>query len=319
MQRLLTAILAGTMAFGLQAPLGEARDGQDTTDKHLLKYKFKEGDKVNLDLYYNMSVKLDEVPEIFAGAIAEDVLDVKMKGRVSATVTGLAEDGTATLKGRWLTLKAKGHAMVSDVNMDYDAERDAGKKEEAAPADDFGGLPGMDLEASLKKMVKEELVLKVSPTGAVSTPATAGVAGRALSLNGLMGPFPARKVGKGDTWKGKTDFKFPGMGIPVSFTIESTNTYGGQEKVGDLDCVVIASKLAVKGADSEAAAALGMKIEVKGEGTGSMHFSAGRGRPAKASSAIKVRVIAGGEDPTSGEELSIKATLKIAQGYTVVK
>ena len=89
--------------------------------------------------------------------------------------------------------------------------------------------------------------------------------------------------------------------------------------LGDLDCAVITSKLTVKGADSEAAAALGAKIEVKGEGKGSMHFSASRGRPAKASSAVKVRVVAGGEDPTSGDALSIKATVKIEQSYTVVQ
>ena len=177
----------------------------------------------------------------------------------------------------------------------------------------------MDLEQSLWTMVGQELVLTVKATGAVATEGEIGLAGRALSLNGPMGPFPDKKVGRGDTWKGTSDFKFPGMGIPISFQVESKNTYADQEKVGDLECAVIKSTYTVKGADSDAAEALGAKIEVKGEGSGSMYFSLAKGQPAKAKNELTVRVQIGGQDPTSGEELSIKATVKIKQGYTLAK
>lgn len=299
-------------ALALCLALAAAAPVQDTTDKRTLRYSFKKGETVALDATMKVTVRLDEVPEMLEGVIAEDVMDLKVSGRIEAEVAEVSDDGTAVLKGKWRKMKAKGHAMVSEVELDYDADK-PGK--DAPPAqEDFGGFPGMDIQGSLETMARTPVTLTVDPRGrAKQKGAAAGFGGQVLALTGLMGPLPEKKVGRGDSWKSETPFEVPSVGVPLKFTIVGENTYVSDEG----EAAVIVSKYKVDKVESDAAAEVDAKIKVKGEGEAKTVFSPKAGRPLSLSEALKVRVEAAFEDPTSGEELSIKASMKMERGYKV--
>ncbi|HVR84265.1 MAG TPA: hypothetical protein VMU54_08140, partial [Planctomycetota bacterium] len=274
-----------TLMTGLLLTIGvSALADQDT--KLELRYAFKKGEKFSYKLVHNLSVRLDKVPEILQGVVPEDPIDVKFEALIDVEVTDVGENGTALLSGTWKTAKAKGHVMVNDIDFDYDAAKAATdkpkKKEEEDPAlQGFG-----DLQDTLAKMVRTPLKLSVDVFGKVSISEGSGRLGEMesafRSLNGLMGPLPKEKVGKGDSWKDELKLGMPGVGGNVDIKIRSTNTIDSVEKQGDDDCVVVKSKYSVgrlPGEKEEAPpAGIEAKIKTEGEGEGKTTFSLTKNR-----------------------------------------
>ena len=235
-----------TLLAGLVLVLGlSTLSAQEKTE---LRYTFKKGEKFTFKLVHGLSVRLDKVPEILQGVVSEDPIDIKFEGVLDAEVAEVAENGTALVNATWKTAKAKGHVMVNDIDFDYDAakkgEDKPKKKEEEDPLPGFG-----DLQDQLGKMVRTPLKLSVDALGKVSLAEGSGKLGEIesafRSMNGLMGPLPAAKVGKGDTWKDEIKLGMPGVGGNVDIKIRTENTVSGTEKVGEDDCLVIKSKYAV--------------------------------------------------------------------------
>ena len=312
------------MKFAAALILGAMTAGAQDAEKKELRYSFKKGETLTFDAYLNTKATLDKVPELLEGTLEKDAVDLKMKGRLTGEVVKVSDGGTATVKGRWLTFKAKGHVIVNDVDVDYDAKRDAGKKppKKAEPDDGFGGadlLGGIDIAARLLEMTREEVVLTVNPRGEVSRKGEAGLEDQLFNFNGLMGPLPEKKVASGDAWKGERILSLP-AGIPVGFKVLSKSTYAGDKKLGDRDCSLIKSTFEVKQAAGGDAADLGIKLDVKGGGEGQMWLSSKDGHPVKSTNTLNVKVVLNlGEDPTGGEDgLNLKITLKMEQGYQFI-
>jgi hypothetical protein len=315
-----TLVTAMVFAFGLTALAGQ--DG-----KLELRYAFKKGEKFSYKLSHSLSVRLDKVPEILQGVVPEDPIDIKFEAVLDAEVTDVAENGTALVLGTWKTAKAKGHVMVNDIDFDYDAAKKADdkpkKKEEEDPAlQGFG-----DLQDQLGKMVRMPLKLSVDTLGKVSISEGSGRLGEMesafRSLNGLMGPLPKEKVGKGDTWKDELKLGMPGVGGNVEIKIRSLNTVDAVEKVGDDDCVVVKSKYSVGrlAGEKEDAPPAGIEAKIKtdGEGEGRTLFSISKSRALKSQSLLKVKVSASIPNQGGGDDLDLKAQLKIEASHELGK
>jgi hypothetical protein len=317
-----------TLATGLIFVFGLAILAQGKQDSKLeLRYAFKKGEKFTYKLTHALSVRLDKVPEILQGVVPEDPIDVKFEAVIDTEVTDVAENGTALLTGTWKTAKAKGHIMVNDIDFDYDAAKKGDdkpkKKEEEDPAlQGFG-----DLQDQLAKMVRMPLKLSVDTLGKVSISEGSGKLGEMesafRSLNGLMGPLPKEKVGKGDTWKDEIKLGMPGVGGNVDIKIRSQNTIDAVEKVGDDDCVVVKSKYSVgklPGEKEDAPpAGIEAKIKTDGEGEGRTLFSISRSRALKSQSLLKVKVSASIPNQGGGDDLDLKAQLKIEAAHELGK
>lgn len=318
MRRMLAAALVFVLGLSAFA-------GQD--DKKELRYTFKKGEKFTFKLVHGLSVRLDKVPEILQGVVSEDPIEVKFEGVIDAEVAEVAADGAALINGTWKTAKAKGHVMVNDIDFDYDAakkvEEKPKKKEEEDPA-----LAGFgDLQDQLAKMVKQPLKLSVDTLGKVSIAEGSGRLGEIesafRSMNGLMGPLPKEKVGKGDSWKDEIKLGMPGVGGNVDIKIRTENRIESTEKVGDDECLVVKSKYSVgklPGDKDEAPPGLEVKIKTEGEGEGKTHFSLARNRALQSKSSLKVKVTANIPNPGGGnEEMELKAVLKIDSAHELGK
>ncbi|HLY08091.1 MAG TPA: hypothetical protein VKW04_02180 [Planctomycetota bacterium] len=315
-----TMVLGLVLASGLTAIAGQ--DG-----KLELRYAFKKGEKFTYKLSHALSVRLDKVPEILQGVVPEDPIDVKFEAVIDTEVTDVAENGTALLTGTWKTAKAKGHVMVNDIDFDYDAAKKGDekpkKKEEEDPAlQGFG-----DLQDQLAKMVRTPLKLSVDTLGKVTILEGSGRLGEMesafRSLNGLMGPLPKDKVGKGDSWKDELKLGMPGVGGNVDIKIRSQNTIESVEKAGDDDCVVVKSKYTVGKLPGEKDDApppgIEAKIKTDGEGEGKTVFSITRNRALKSQSLLKVKVSASIPNQGGGDDLDLKAQLKIETAHELGK
>ncbi len=307
-----------TLLAGILVVLGALTSTAQET-KSELRYSFTKGEKFSFGLKHGLSVRLDRVPEMLQGVLPEDPIDVKFEGMLDAEVTDVAENGNAAVNAVWRTAKAKGHVMVNDIDFDYDVAKKGDdkpkKKEEEDPA-----LAGFgDLQDQLAKMVRVPLKLSVDKLGKVSVVEGGGKLGEIesafRSLNGLMGPLPKDKVGKGDSWKDELKLGMPGVGGNVDIKIRSQNTIDAVEKVDGDDCLVIKSKFSVgklPGEKDEAPAPnIEAKIKTDGEGEGKTWFSLSKNRSIKSQSALKVKVSAAIPNPGGGEEMEIKAQLKI--------
>ncbi|HJV66020.1 MAG TPA: hypothetical protein VJ550_09815 [Geomonas sp.] len=317
-------LLAGILVvFGALTPV--ATGEQET--KSELRYSFTKGEKFSFGLKHGLSVRLDRVPEMLQGVLPEDPIDVKFEGLLDAEVAEVAENGSATVTAIWRTAKAKGHVMVNDIDFDYDVakkgEEKPKKKEEEDPAlQGFG-----DLQDQLGKMVRMPLKLSVDKLGKVSVVDGGGKLGEIesafRSLNGLMGPLPKEKVGKGDSWKDEIKLGMPGVGGNVDIKIRSQNTIDAVEKVDGDDCLVVKSKFSVgklPGEKDEAPpGGIEAKIKTDGEGEGKTYFSVAKNRSIKSQSALKVKVSATIPNPGGGEEMEIKAQLKIESSTVLGK
>ncbi len=312
-----SALLTMMFAFGLTAI---AQDG-----KAELRYALKKGEKVTFTLSHGLSVKLDKVPEILQGVVSEDPINVKFEGVVDMEVIEVGEDGTARLNGKWRTAKAKGHVMVNDIDFDYDATKKADDKPKKQDAEDPALAGFGDLQDQLATMVKTPLKISVDGYGKVSIVEGSGKLGEIesafRSLNGLMGPLPKNKVGKGDSWKDELKLGMPGVGGNVDIKIRSENTIDALDKVDGKDIYVIKSKFAVgklPGEKEDAPAAdVQVKIKTEGEGEGKTLFSLSDGRALKSTSALRVKVSATIPNPGGGEDMDLKAQLKIETGHSL--
>ncbi len=307
------------LAFGLTALA-------DQDAKLELRYALKKGEKFTYKLVHNLSVRLDKVPEILQGVVPEDPIDVKFEALIDTEVTDVAENGTALLIGTWRTAKAKGHVMVNDIDFDYDVAKkgdDKKKKVEEDPA--IAGFG--DLQDTLAKMVRTPLKMSVDTLGKVSLSEGSGKLGEMesvfRSLNGLMGPLPKEKVGKGDSWKDELKLGMPGVGGNVDIKIRSTNTIDGVEKQGDDDCVVVKTKYSVGRLPGEKEEAqppgIEAKIKTDGEGEGKTTFSVTKGRALKSHSLLKVKVSASIPNQGGGDDLDLKAQLKVETAHEMGK
>ncbi|HZE99826.1 MAG TPA: hypothetical protein VE981_22660 [Planctomycetota bacterium] len=314
-----------SLVTGLVLAWGLTAFGQD--GKNELRYTFKKGEKLTFKLNHALSVRLDKVPEILQGVISDDPIDVKFEGVIVGEVTEVAENGTALLNGTWKTAKAKGHVMVNDIDFDYDSakktEEKPKKKEDEDPA-----LAGFgDLQDQLAKMVRAPLKFSVDTLGKVSMADGGGKMGEMesafRSLNGLMGPLPKEKVGKGDTWKDELKLGMPGVGGNVDIKIRTLNTVDAVEKVGDDDCLVIKSKFSVGKLPGEKddvpPAGIEVKLKTEGDGEGRTLYSLTQNRALKSQGTLKVKVTANIPNPGGGDEMELKAQLKIETSHELGK
>lgn len=314
-----TALAALVFLVGVSA---SAQDG-----KTELRYALKKGEKFTIALSHGLSVKLDKVPEILQGVLSEDPINVKFEGVVDAEVTEVSEDGVARIDGTWKTAKAKGHIMVNDIDFAYDAAKKGdAKPKKQDPADD-PALAGLgDLQDQLDKMVRTPLKMSVDRTGKVTMVDGSGKLGEIesafRSLNGLMGPLPKTAVGKGDSWKDELKLGMPGVGGNVDIKIHAVNTIDSIEKADGKDLYAIKSKFTVgKGADEKDAAPTGVDVKIKteGEGEGKTLFSLTDGRALKSQSSLRVKVSATIPNPGGGDEMDLKAVLKIETTHALGK
>lgn len=293
--------------------------------KSELKYSLKKGEKLAFGLTHALSVKLDKVPEILQGVVTEDPISVKFEGVVDMEVVEVGEDGTARLNGKWRTAKAKGHIMVNDIDFDYDAAKGEDKPKKKDPAEDPALAGFGDLQDQLATMVRTPLKIAVDGQGKISLVEGSGRLGEMesafRSLNGLMGPLPKGKVGKGDTWKDELKLGMPGVGGNVDIKIRAENTIDSAEKADGKDVYLIKSKFAVgklPGEKEDApAAGAEVKIKTEGEGEGRTLFSLTDGRALKSNSALRVKVSATIPNPGGGEDMDLKAQLKIETSHTL--
>ncbi|HLF93116.1 MAG TPA: hypothetical protein VJB14_06630 [Planctomycetota bacterium] len=312
-----TALTTLIFAFGLTAL---AQEG-----KTELRYSLKKGEKLAFGLTHGLSVKLDKVPEILQGVVTEDPISVEFEGVVDMEVLEVAEDGTAKLSGKWRTAKAKGHVMVNDIDFDYDVAKVEDKPKKNDPAEDPALAGFGDLQDQLATMVRTPLKISVDGQGKVSLVEGSGKLGEIesafRSLNGLMGPLPKGKVGKGDSWKDELKLGMPGVGGNVDIKIRAENTIDAAEKVDGKDVFVIKSKFAVGKlpGEKEDAPADGIEVKIKteGEGEGRTLFSLTDGRALKSNSALRVKVSATIPNPGGGEDMDLKAQLKIETSHTL--
>jgi hypothetical protein len=170
-------------------------------------------------------------------------------------------------------------------------------------------------------VVEKDGRLKVQESGGAR--GMGGMSSQFLSLNGLMGSLPKDKVAKGGSWKSDEKLAMPGVGGTVDIRIKSENTYAADEKVGDYACALIQSKYTVggegEGKQADPAQGFSFKMKTSGEGEGKLWFAAKEGRAAKAQNALKVKVSATVPNPGGGDDIEIKATLKIDQSHELGK
>jgi hypothetical protein len=305
----LTAVLLGALALAA-AP----QDG-----KRELRYAFTKGETFPYALKYAMGIRLDKVPEVFQGVMGEDPLDLKIDATLDVKVLEVAADGSATLEGTWKKLTAKGHVMVNDVDFSFDADKKDDKaKQPAEPADP--ALDGiMNLEDQLRRATTQPLLLTADPLGRLSVKADGSKAqeleGIFRSLNGMMGALPKEKIAKGDAWKDTTKVSIPAAGSTVDVPISTENVYLSDEDVKGRSCAVLSSKYKVGQVErkEDPNNVFNVKFQTEGEGEGKTWFNAKDGRAAKTQSLLKVRVNAVIPNPGGGDDIELKATVKMEQ------
>lgn len=292
--------------------------------KRELRYAFTKGESFPYQLKYAMAIKLDKVPEIFQGVMAEDLVDLKMEGLLDIQVKDVAADGSATLEGTWKALKAKGHVMVTDVDFAYDADKKAEAKPKAAdPADP--ALQGiLNLEDQLRQTVSQPLNLTADTLGRLTVKGVAGaqeLEGLFRSLNGLMGALPKDKIGKGDAWKDETKVSIPAANSTVDVKVATDNRYEADEDVKGRSCAVLRSTFKVGQVEQKKDPnnPLNVQIKTEGEGEGRTWFCSKEGRALKTQSLLKVKVGAVIPNPGGGDDIDLKATVKMDQSGEVGK
>jgi hypothetical protein len=288
-------------------------------EKVELRYGFKKGETFPLRLRYALNVKLEQLPEGLQGILSEEPIDIKFEGVVEVEVTDVAGNGTASLSGNWRTAKASGHVMVNDLDFAFDSSKEKGDKAKKKEEMDDPGF--MDMQDQLNKMVRLPLKFSVDPLGKVTLAEGSGrlgaLEGPFRSLNGLMGPLPRNKIGKGDTWKEKIHLEMPGVAGNIDLVVTTNNSYDSAEKVDGRDVVTIKSTFTVSA--GEPVSDLNITLKIEGEGEGRMTFLLQEGRPAKSQSLLKARVNAVLPNPGGDGEMEIKAVVKIETGHDLGK
>lgn len=309
----------------LTLALGMTALAQD--EKHELRYSFKKGEKFTYQLMHQVSAKVDKVPEFLQGVISEDPIDVKFEAALDVEVADVSETGTALLSGNWRTAKAKGHVFVNDIDFDYDASKKVEEKPKKKEVDD-PGLPGFgDFQDQLAKMVRQPIKLTADKFGKLTVSEGSGKLGEIesmfRSLNGLMGPLPKGKVGKGDTWKDDVKLGMPGIGGQVELKIRSESSIESITQKQGKDELLIKSKYVIgkvagdKEDPAGGGADIGAKVKTEGEGDGKTLFSLAEGRTTHSDSHLKIKLTVTIPNPGGGDEIDIKALVKIETSGTL--
>jgi hypothetical protein len=308
-------LVASAALLGLLgSETGSAQDGP----KRELKLRFAKGDAFPMKIDYRMSVKLNQIPEIFQGVMSESPLELAFDARLDVTVKGTSEDGGAELEGGWKSLKVKGHVMVNDVDFVHPPAKDAKPAPKLDPAleGDLGGL--MNLEDMLGKLVKNPLQLKVDPQGRISVVGDATrLQGPFRALGGLGGALPPGPVGKGDAWKDETKIQIPAGAAMLDVKIAIESRVEGEGPVDGRPCVKLASKFKVGSPEGfkkdDPDNPLNLQIKTEGEGEGTALYAHEEGRMARAQSALKIKVSVSFPNPGGGENIELKGAVKIDQ------
>lgn len=304
---------------GAALVLGLSAFAQD--EKVELRYAFAKGEKFTYRLQHQVSAKVDKVPEFLQGVISEDPIDVKFDALLDVEVSDVSEAGTAVLQGTWRTAKAKGHVFVNDIDFEYDSAKKAQEKPKKKDVED-PAIPGIgDFQDQLGKLVQQPIKLTADRFGKVTVAENAGKLGEIesmlRSLNGLMGPFPKDKVAKGDSWKDDVRLGMPGIGGQVELKIRTDNKIDAVEKQDGKQVYVIKSKFVVgkvAGEKSDApgggAADIGAKVKTEGEGEGQTSFSPD-GHTCSSRSQLRIKLLVTIPNPGGGDDIDIKALVKI--------
>jgi hypothetical protein len=288
-------------------------------EKAELRYAFKKGETFPLKLRYALKVKLDKVPDLLQGVLSEDPIDLKFEGDLDVEVLDVSEDGVARLRGTWKTAKAKGHMMVNDVDFAYDASKPEAAP--AAPGDDPALQGFMDVQDQMRRMVREPLRLDVDRRGQVQVAQGGGrlgeLEGPFRSLNGLAGPFPEKGVGLGDAWSQEVKLGMPGVGGNVDLKVSAANKVEAVE--GDDLLIASTYKILQKGDGEADAGGLNVKMKTEGEGSGKLRFAVKGGRARSSDTKLQVRISAVVPNPGGGEDIDLKASLRMEMGHEILK
>jgi hypothetical protein len=114
----------------------------------------------------------------------------------------------------------------------------------------------------------------------------------------------------------------PGVGGAVDIRVKSENVWESTETVNGKPCALIKSKFTVGGegkAEQEGDNPFNIKMKTTGDGEGKTYFCAKEGFPARVSSNLKVKLSAVVPNPGGGDEMDIKATLRIEQLIEITK
>lgn len=307
-----------TSALGLV--LAIAGFGQDTTDKQEWRIKFKRGETVTVDIQQKISLKLEQIPEEYQEMLGDELFNLDFTGSLAFEVKDLAEEGTATLEGKFKKMRAKGNAMANDIDYEYDAE-----KPQPDPQPDEGDEPGapngMDPTQMLRTLATQTLTLKVDALGKVELQGAAtqggGLANQLFNLNGVMGVLPKEAVGIGDKWKSTDTFAIPGL-EQFKIGLRAENTV---EKFAKGDVAVVKTKLTAgtigDETDSPDGSMFNFKMKMTGEGSGTTEFAVGAGRVRTSENKLSVKITATADNPQGGDELEFKATLAIERRHKI--
>ena len=195
------------------------------------------------------------------------------------------------------------------------------KEEDPDEGGDEGGF-NFDIEGALRDFARQPVELTVDKFGNVDLQSEAqgmggGMAGQFLTLNGFMGALPKKRVKEGDTWKGKNDFKM--QGLPMQLKINSKNTYTERKEVDGGAAAVIKSKYTVgtagddKGDEEGGGMPFQIDAKITGKGTGTTTFGIDANHVLSGTHKIKAKIDAKLENPMSGDEMTIKASLTLEQ------
>lgn len=220
--------LLAVLAFGSVA-------GADTT----LRYKFKQGDKLNYVMDQKMGMELP------GGA---GKMDMNIAIEMSWNVQSVDKDGKAKIAQKFERIKFTMAGIPGAPALDYDSKD---KKQLPEP---FGQMMGPMFDA----MSSAEFIVTMAPNGEISdvvipeklkqAVAKAGAGGalpgmdfspdgmkRMMSQSGLV--LPKDPVAKGKSWDQKLEMPAPGLGSMVmenKYTYEGPTTKNGKtlEQVG---------------------------------------------------------------------------------------
>ena len=293
---------------------------QESTDKQELRYRFAQGQKLEITVGQKMSLKLKEIPEEFAEMIGDEPLKLDFTGTISVTVTSRKENGTAILKGKFTKASATGTIFVEDVEFEYDAE----KPEEMEEGEEGGGNPlGLDPGSMFRQLVTETLTFEVDPFGLMTQKEITEenqLPFQLSSLNGLMGALPKKKVGAGDSWKSNQEIGLPGIGT-MKMNLKAENKIERFVKVEGQDCAEILTRFQVSNALGEDAeedeGMFNMQTKMTGGGKGKATFSISAGKARNSLGHIEVNISATMANPQGDDDLQFKALLRMSQEFTI--
>ena len=295
-KKLVLLALAGLLGVGI--PSAQAQ----TT----LRYKFKEGDKLDYVMEQKMVMKMSVLGKDIQTGV-DQVIDI------SQNVTGVDKDGKAKM-----TQKFERWRMTMDTPMGK-VEIDSKDKEE--PNNPIAKL----IAPMIKAMAGSEFSMTMDPRGEMSNIKVPEAFLKAIKANPLPGMddmfsedgfkrlmsqnglvLPKEAMSKGKNWDTKMDMKSP-FG-----TMKTTNTYTydgpGKGDRKDLEQIGFKTQLSLE-PDPKAPIEVKMKVE-DAKGTAYFDNQAGRLAELNAVQIMNMEINAGGQTINSRIETTITMKLK---------